>query len=214
MDQSLLDHAFRLRALASRTLGDCLSPQDRANIFTESFRDGAGQIREVDRYLIANLGGRRHLPDGFSETPDILAWRYTHGGTPWVAVGDRGPFASELAHSSIETWTEVELSCLHAMSHLDSRNKVLSPRAQSAARWLMSELQPDNATGRPWAAHVFLFLACTQADVEAAMYADTLIHNTLVAGSGKPEPLSAAILLDGAIWLERMNANSSNAIQQ
>jgi hypothetical protein len=38
--------------------------------------------------------------------------------------------------------------------------------------------------------------------VEALMYAETLVHNTIVSGSGRPEPMSACILVDGAEWLE------------
>lgn len=204
MSRSLNEHAERLQSIALRGLGGIDSGCSVKHRFSESFRDGAGQIREVDRYIIAHVGERVHLPESFGRTPDILAWRRVHGGALWVPTGDTGPFAAELAHSSIETWTEVELACLHALSHLDARVGSLSDRARSAARWLMAELQPDNATGRPWAAHVFLYLACVESDVEAAMYADTLIHNTLVAGSGTPEPLSAAILLDGSKWLKRM----------
>ena len=62
--------------------------------------------------------------------------------------------------------------------------------------WNMAE--PDNATNRPWALHVFLLASAP----ECQHYAETLLHNCLVT-TGEPEPLSAWILLDAANELER-----------
>lgn len=202
MSNHALNPSARLRALAAKSLGDTSSIESRRNRFSPDFRDGAGQLREVDRYLIARLADRTHSPHQHAQTPDVLAWRDVLGASVWTPSGDAGAFASHLAHSSIETWTEIELACLHAAAWIDIRNGSLSERTRSAARWLMSELQPDNATGRPWATHVFLALAAQEHDQEAAMYAETLIHNTLIAGAGTPEPLCAAILLDSADWLD------------
>jgi hypothetical protein len=104
------------------------------------------------------------------------------------------------ATTSIETLTEQELACLHAFSWLEG----LTARVREAAEWLIEHVQPDNATMRPWSAQVFAAMGM-EGNTDAKMYAQTLVHNALVAGGGKPEPLSACILLDAAEWGVRVS---------
>jgi hypothetical protein len=55
----------------------------------------------------------------------------------------------------------------------------------------MEHTQPDNATNRPWALHVF----ARGGDPESTLYAETLLHN-VTASDARHEALSRWILLD------------------
>ncbi|MHC4992563.1 MAG: hypothetical protein ACYTGC_16455 [Planctomycetota bacterium] len=104
------------------------------------------------------------------------------------------------ADRAIEVWTEADLCALHALwrlAHLRARPDWLE-RLAVARDWHLQHTQPDNATNRPWALHVFL-LAQTP---ESIHYAETLLHNAL-ALQGRPEPLSAWILVDAAAEIQR-----------
>ncbi len=68
-------------------------------------------------------------------------------------------------------------------------------QAEAVRDWHIENTQPDNATNRPWALHVFLLAGSP----EGRHYAETLLHNALVTG---PEPFCAWILMDVATWLE------------
>ncbi|MCZ6812097.1 MAG: hypothetical protein O7D97_08850 [Planctomycetota bacterium] len=101
--------------------------------------------------------------------------------------------------TAIEVWTEAELCGLHALwglARLHNRDD-WARRAITVRDWHLHNTQPDNATNRPWSLHVFL-LAETP---EAYHYAETLLHNAMVT-TGRPELLSAWILLDSAKQLE------------
>lgn len=67
----------------------------------------------------------------------------------------------------------------------------------AAAAAYMEQIQPDNATNHPWAIHVFLVHALRTGTDDGRMYAETMLHNCMV-GSGRPDRLSAVILLDAA----------------
>lgn len=111
-----------------------------------------------------------------------------------------GPLWPQGRFKAIEVWTEAELCGLHALWRLarDRRRDDWATRVEVVRDWHVQNTQPDNATNRPWALHVFL-LADTP---ETQHYAETLLHNCLVT-TGQPEPLSAWILLDAANELER-----------
>ena len=66
-------------------------------------------------------------------------------------------------------------------------------RLEELRAWHMEHTQPDNATNRPWALHVFARVG----DPESALYAETLLHN-VTASDARHEPLSRWILLDCA----------------
>ncbi|MEO0631783.1 MAG: hypothetical protein AAFY46_13825, partial [Planctomycetota bacterium] len=93
----------------------------------------------------------------------------------------------------IELWTERELTMVHAAWLLPG----WSEAAEASARWLIQEIQPDNATNLPWAVQVFASLTIEEDSHEARMYAETLMHNCMVS-AGRPDPLSALVLLDAA----------------
>lgn len=136
-----------------------------------------------------------------------LWWLLARGDTlPIEVSGHDGPLDPAMQAQGIEAWTECELSALHALWSIARIRKVarLRERAKSAARWLMRDMQPDNATNRPWAAHVFLGLSREEGD-DAGLYARTLIHNALIP-DGVPERFSACILLHAAAELECLDA--------
>jgi hypothetical protein len=118
-----------------------------------------------------------------------------------------GPLLPTDAYLAIEVWAECELSALHALHRLVRERHPALPasaqrRAGSAVRWHLEHTQPDNATNRPWALHVFL-LASEGAGIEgvdpgdARFYAETLLHN-MSATDARNEPLSRWILADAA----------------
>ncbi len=119
------------------------------------------------------------------------------GPEPGPGAGP-GPLWPLGRREAIEVWTEAELSGLHALWAL-ARQRCRDDwarRARLARDWHLLNTQPDNATNRPWALHVFV-LGGTP---EARHYAETLLHNAMV-GPGRPDLLSAWILLDAARWL-------------
>ena len=148
-------------------------------------------------------------PAGRMLPADELFWRavVSHAHRPEVAVrlgerldADTGPLFVQSAFRTIECWTEAELAGLHALEVLAYQLNDDAYRAivGSAAMWHLEHTQPDNATGRPWALHVFLLLDTP----ESRHYAETLLHNAL-AMTGSPEPLSARILRHAAEQLVR-----------
>ncbi len=112
---------------------------------------------------------------------------------------------------AIEVWTERELCAIHALDRLAThRNRPgWRDRARRVGRWHIEHTQPDNATNRPWGLHVFLALAESGGDPDASLYAETLLHNALIS-SGRPEPLSAEILLDAADALDPAPSDHPN----
>ncbi len=140
-------------------------------------------------------------------------------GSFWASLGKPGADPLALAEpgkgpllggtgATIETSTEWELAALHALgAHAVERGSAaLWRRLWDAADWHARELQPDNATCRPWAVHVFVWRASWAEDTDlasaAALHASTLLHNCQVS-LGRPDRLSACILLDAAARLER-----------
>lgn len=171
-----------------------------------AFRDDAGHRRRVDPWLLAHAFGLDARDIGRNSTPSeeepwLALWACVHDAGLDVSAwrsGD-GPLFRQLHDRAIEVWTEGELAGLHALWWLAARDASLRTRARSAARWLIAELQPDNATQRPWAIHAFAELAA-EGDIEADMYAQTLLLNA-TAGRENPDRFSAAILVDGAKYL-------------
>lgn len=113
-----------------------------------------------------------------------------------------GPLLPHLQAEGIETWTQAELSALHAIWNASRPGDALRTRCLLAAAWLVREVQPDNATLLPWAVHVFVLGAHSDlSGPESLHYADTLVHNA-IAGGSLAAPFAAAILLDAARALE------------
>lgn len=201
--------AADLRLLAAPVVPDLdvTAPEpDRARAIA-AFRDELGHRRATDAPLLARLLGIRPgaAPDGLH--PDAALWWALHDRSldpvSLIEAAD-GPLVPSLRRLSMEVWSEGELASLHALSWHATRSEGcdLAARVESAARWHLAELQPDNATNRPWAVHVFADLAQRTGDAAARAHVGTLVHNSIVS-LGRPDRLSAAILLDAADWLER-----------
>lgn len=186
-----------------------VSPEE-ARVYIGGFSDEMGHRRGVDRFILAWMLGCP-LPEDPAGgiTPDVALWRALVEGTdprPLILAGDGipTPLTGPPRGIVIETATEAELSALHAVWHHGVRrgDLALQARALSAARWAVANLQPDNATNHPWAAHVFVELGLLEGNREAELYAQTLLHNCMVA-LGRPDRFSAVILLDASRALER-----------
>lgn len=188
------------------------------------WRDDAGHRRVADPWLLAHLiGGRDQAAaaavrgaamwnSGAPPQPWGVLWAEVCGapvgGTDALgpmterALLGEGPLFPEVHQQAIEVWTEGELTGLHALSVLARTQgpaSAVHARVASAAQWLIAELQPDNATNRPWGVHVFAEMAAG-GDMLADLYAQTLLHNTM-AGRVTPDRFSAAILLHAAMCL-------------
>lgn len=120
---------------------------------------------------------------------------------PLLGRESDGPLFAQSRFTTIEVWTEAELCGLHALAGVARQRgrDDLRRRASSCREWHVRHTQPDNATNRPWALHVFLLDGGIDAP-ESRHYAETLLSNAMTTG---PEPLSAWILLDAASELEK-----------
>lgn len=175
--------------------------------FIASFADERSHRRPVDRPLLCALLGRAAGPPAPNSAPETVLW---HAVTePSI---DPAPLLLTAHHDrpfpllyhpaddqiTIELRTEAELSALHALDHLACRRRdaALASRVRAAAAWHLAELQPDNATGHPWAIHVFARLAAHR-DLPALVHAEGLLHACCV-GRGHADRFSALILLHSA----------------
>jgi len=162
---------------------------------------GAGEISVP--LLCAITGLRTALPEAPVERGEIGLW--------WARVDQRvnvdriisaptgGSLLPQGLYRTIEVWTDADLSGLHALWWL-ARKRCRGDWMQRVAEvrdWHLEHTQPDNATNRPWAVHVFVL----GKSPECWHYAETLLHNCM-AMTGRPDPLSAWILLDAAGALE------------
>ncbi len=150
--------------------------------------------------------GRRAAPPTAPSALDDVLWSAVAAGSPGrfsipqIADPSRPaamvPFDDAVA---IEVWTERDLSAMHAMSRLVERTAAPGAvaRLDAAVRWHLEFTQPDNATGRPWALHLFVRRWAEAGDAEARLYAETLLHNCQML-AGAPDPLSGEILRDSA----------------
>jgi hypothetical protein len=176
--------------------------------FAKTFADDFGHRRAVDPPLLAWV---MRVPPWREPDParlDVRLWHALHSrDLPPEASRGEGPLSPADRRQGIEVWTEIELASLQALwwhARL-RRDPTLRERAESLARWLMAEMQPDNATNRPWAVATFAELAAA-GDTDAALYADTLLHNCQVT-LGRPDLFSTVLLLDARRSLARLGAD-------
>jgi hypothetical protein len=169
----------------------------------DEFRDEAGHRREIDRYLLAHLVGVSPQSPPADAGTDVALWARIASGSRdffWTEIDTKRPWlVRERDDLTIETWTQAELCCLHALSHA---GPTLKPRADAAADWMIEHLQPDNATNHPWAIHMFLRRAAEIGSDEHRLYAEALLHNAVIS-LGRADRFSALILLDSGRWLQR-----------
>ncbi len=208
----------RLRAMAQRSLeGTPLAradaTPDERRAFVDAFSDELGnRARVVTPFLAAAAGLSPSGTRGATLDLDDRLWWAVHD--PESAVADFGsgvgPLDPTLGEIAIESRTETELSAMHALFRLglDRGEPGMIRRALDAARWQVSELQPDNGTNHPWGIHVFVVLAAGSHDPAEAgaalMHAQMLLHNCQVQ-MGRPDRLSACILWDAAVTLGRIS---------
>jgi hypothetical protein len=143
-------------------------------------------------------------------------WRACAGEVidPWEAIRpEAGSLLTPDEFLAIEVWAECELSAVHALHRLvreraakGMESEPLARRLADAVRWHLEHTQPDNSTNRPWALHVFLL--ADDGSGEAALYAETLLHNVL-ATHARQEPLSRWILGDAARELRLIEASDT-----
>lgn len=195
----------QFRSAAKKTLGAAFDLTSARPPEWEA--DELGQRRPLDRaFLACVLGPAAGLPQ--IRDPAMGLWMIAAagtGGSREAAVTlqpGRGSLLGLESTGTIETSTETELSALHAawrIARCDS-DHTLRERCLHAATWAVGELQPDNATNRPWAAHVFVELWLARRQAGAGLYAQTLLHNCQVS-FGKPDRISALVLWDAAAEL-------------
>lgn len=176
-------------------LPDRTAPAEARAAFANGFRDERGNRPRPTDALLAHLMGLP-APARSAGEPDRDLWLdLLEGRTPEPPPG--GPLFPSLDGEGIELWTESELCGLHALSWHALSEAGLRRRVIEAAAWHVATLQPDNATNRPWAVHVFALLHAITGDTGALLHAQTLAHNCRVS-TGAPDRLSALILLDAA----------------
>lgn len=191
-------------ALIGTAWAELLEPRsDRSKIpVFEEFRDEAGHRRAIDPYLLAHIVGVQPPSPPPTAGTDVALWARIASGSKdffWTEIDTKRPWlVRERDDLTIETWTQAELCCLHALSHA---GPTLKPRADAAADWMLEHLQPDNATNHPWAIHVFLHRAAEIASDEHRLYAEALLHNAVIS-LGRADRFSALILLDAGRWLQ------------
>lgn len=197
----------RLEALARPVLAACPLDADATSrekqAYADRFRDECGVRRPTDDPLLAELlqlPPDSQCPPQAGSSHPMLAWNALRNpDEPGLDayLNSRGPLVPALRDEGIESWTETELSELHALSaHAMIHNDPAARhRCQSAIEWHLAELQPDNGTNRPWALHAFVWFSAQLPD--AILHARTLVHNACVE-RGRPERRSALILMHSA----------------
>jgi hypothetical protein len=202
----------RLRSAATRVLAGTpvvdagAGPAER-HAFVDGFSDELGnRARVATPFLSAVMGIEPAAPrPDRLDLDDRLWWAVHEGDSPVSDLGSGcGPLDPALAEIAIESRTETELSAMHALFRLglDRGEPGMVGRALDAARWQVAELQPDNGTNHPWGIHVFVVLAAQEDD--PGLSGAALMHAQL----GRPDLLSACILWDAAVTLERVGPPS------
>ncbi len=145
-------------------------------------------------------------PPGSS--PEVALWWAVAGARvdvdALISQPTEGSLLPQGLYRAIEVWTESDLCAVHALWILAQREGRTDwiDRVDRVRKWHLEYTQPDNATNRAWALHVFLlgpppFATC---EPESRHYAETLLHNA-IAMDGRPTPLNAWIFLDAARWI-------------
>lgn len=180
---------------------------ERSGAWAAAFVDDAGVRTAVAPLLLGHVCGCE-APPGAAGTLDLKLWRAVGSGAPVDASGD-GALVGLGGDEAIEVATEIELSSLHALGWIARRSgEPAWSRLRSAAAWNLEELQPDNATNRPWGVGVFLWLWCVDSNAEALVHGETLWHNCQIT-QGRPDRLSAVILHDAAAWLRAVESDQA-----
>lgn len=139
---------------------------------------------------------------GTTDAPDVRLWRARGGADVDVDAilhaAEAGPIVPQ--EGPIEVWTDRELAALHAAWWLAQSpdREPTRERLRGAVTWHLEFTQPDNATNRPWAVHVFAL----DGRAEAQLYAQTLVHNALSA-TGELNELARLLVADALAAMGR-----------
>lgn len=114
------------------------------------------------------------------EVDQVLA-RHGSAGEPALHVQD--------VDETLESWTYVELTALHAMHNLalHARRQAWHERVAQAAAWHQQVTQPDYTTHEPWALAAFLARPATRP------LAEQQLHDTATF-LGRAQPEAAAVI--------------------
>ncbi|UYV13195.1 MAG: hypothetical protein NCW75_02655 [Phycisphaera sp.] len=184
-----------------------LGPDPLDGVDPDTFADENGNRRTIDRPLLAWLLHFTTAPTRDMGL-DLVLWHALANDTSFdgaimVAEGSlQDAAAPSRGEVAIEVWTERELAAIQALWTIGVQRiePLLTRRAEGAAQWCVQELQPDNATAHPWAVNAFASLAA-QGDIEADLYAQTLMHNAQV-GTGRPGRFASVVILASLRSLE------------
>lgn len=96
-----------------------------------------------------------------------------------------------------ESWWYAQLVEAHAAaSHaLLTGDRSILDRAQRRAKFIHAEIQPDHATGLPWAIHAFVITPGCEATAE------WILNSTMVQYAGAPRGLALVILSEALYCL-------------
>ena len=139
---------------------------------------GASRLDAIDRLVWARLSDPRRL----------------EADLPGLRLGTTGPISSRSDDDAVEVWVDGELAAMHGLwrvARLDA-NLDLRRRLLEAVAWHVEHTGTENATHRPWAAHVFLL----EGSAEARLFAEGQLH--ACRAEGGPDPCSRWILADAA----------------
>jgi len=174
-----------------------------------SFCDELGHRRVLDRFVLGRLTGCATEPAPLDASIDVRLWAAACNdqlGVPEAIDPDGdGPLIAQDATQGIELWTQRELASLHALWWIAQRDGVWAGRLDRALGWHVRSIQPDNATGHPWAVHAFVDLSLRADDRDVLLHAQQVVHTTLIA-RGQPDRFSALLLVDAARGLDRIGS--------
>lgn len=162
-----------------------------------------GSMEPVVRAALRATAAGTTAPDptplpGTGEGTEWAAWHaLLSGDAPPEALFDafRPTLLARDDYTAIEVWTDAELCVMHALWFLARRDgdRRAAARLDTVRTWHLAHTQPDNATNRPWALHVFAL----GAEPESQLYAQTLLHNAM-ALDARPTALAGLILASSA----------------
>ena len=213
----------RLQRAADLTLGRAPGQSSGGNGAAlpdpNNFRDEAGHRRHVDAPFLAAVTGKASVCPQVREGAQVdeLLWHAVCENFSLDRVtallrqpgSAAGPLFGEAFAGTVEVFTETQLCAMHALHRL----AVTHNRPQwldlvyGTCRWIEQNMQPDNATNHPWAAHVFLMSDAAGVTSGGVMYADTMLMNCQVQ-QGRPDALSAWILRDAVARLKLAGAGA------
>jgi hypothetical protein len=174
---------------------------EEKRLYIDRFEDEFGSRRATDRALLCRVLGIEYARGSLkSKDLDFLLWEAVHGvGDQWRGLIRDSDGLVDPHGYAIEHRTLIELCGLHAIMHLDDGS--LGGRIEDLVDWHTRELQPDNGINRPWGVHAFVVRSVEAEDertrLDAMLHAQTLVNNCCIT-LGRPDVLSAFILLDGA----------------